>query len=417
MNTQDKKLTVLMIAACPFPANYGSPASIREMSATLAGFGHRVHVLTYPFGDDLPMEGVKLHRIPDIGLKKRITVGPTAQKPLMDLLMVWHAVRLVFREKCDVIHAHNYEGGLIGILAKWLTGRPLLYNAVNTMSDELPSYKFIRPAFLARWLGWMLDRLVPIWPDAITTVSAELKSDLARIGHREDKMIVVPAGVLPEMFDGASPERFRKALGLEGKRVVLYTGTIDPFQRVDYLFEAMARLPASRGDVVLVMVCPFPQPALRESLEAMALRLGIAERVLWVASHPLPDLPHYVALADVGVAPRPQCPGHPVKLLNYMCCRLPIVVAEGGAKGITHLENGWVCRDHDAADMARGIGELLENRGLAERLGRAARDTIDREFDWRTLCRKIEVIYFRMLAPQPGVRRAIVTLPQEASRA
>ena len=39
-----------MVAACPFPGNHGSPASIREMSMALADLGHNIHIVTYPMG-------------------------------------------------------------------------------------------------------------------------------------------------------------------------------------------------------------------------------------------------------------------------------------------------------------------------------------------------------------------------------
>ena len=52
-----------MVAACPFPANHGSAASIREMSDTLTDMGHNVHIVTYPFGqDDIRVRRAKVHR-------------------------------------------------------------------------------------------------------------------------------------------------------------------------------------------------------------------------------------------------------------------------------------------------------------------------------------------------------------------
>ena len=396
---ESPKLKVLMVAACPFPANYGSPASIREMSETLAGFGHEVHIITYPFGDDLPVLKAIVHRIPCVGLKKTITVGPTLEKPIMDFLMVWHSVRLIWKYKCDVIHAHNYEGALVGICAKILTWRPLLYNAVNSMSDELPSYNFIKPDFLARWLATALDWFVPKIPNQITTVSEELKGVLHSLGVPERKLTVVPAGVIPKMFEKSDPTRFRKTLNLGDSRVVMYTGTVDPFQRVDYLFEAMAHLVEDKefSDVKLVVLCPFIKASHRKELGDLAAKLKIEDRVIWVESHPLEDLADYLATADVAVAPRPQCPGHPVKLLNYMCCSRGIVVAAGAAKGIKHLVNGYVCKDHDTKDMAKGIGALLKDPELAKRLGKQAYQTILEEYDWVILCRKIEALYYKML--------------------
>ena len=52
-----------MVAACPFPANHGSAASIREMSDTLVDMGHNVHIVTYPFGqEDIRVRRAKVHR-------------------------------------------------------------------------------------------------------------------------------------------------------------------------------------------------------------------------------------------------------------------------------------------------------------------------------------------------------------------
>ncbi|HAF16653.1 MAG TPA: hypothetical protein DCK99_23750, partial [Blastocatellia bacterium] len=47
-----KRYSIAMVAACPFPANHGSAASIREMSDTLSEMGHNVHIVTYPTGQE-----------------------------------------------------------------------------------------------------------------------------------------------------------------------------------------------------------------------------------------------------------------------------------------------------------------------------------------------------------------------------
>ena len=74
--------SIAMVAACPFPANYGSPAAIRELSVTLAERGNDVHVVTYPHGDDLPVGNAKLHRVSSPNGKKprRAQVGPSLDK-------------------------------------------------------------------------------------------------------------------------------------------------------------------------------------------------------------------------------------------------------------------------------------------------------------------------------------------------
>jgi len=165
---------IAIVAACPFPANYGSPAAIRELSETLAEMGHEIHVITYPYGEDLPLGSAKLHRVSHGSTQRQPQVGPSWEKPWLDFLLLLEVCRVVRREKIEIIHAHNYEGGLIGVAAKFLTFRPLIYNSVNLMADELHTYGFIKPAFLAKWIARALDWFVPIFPDHIIVVTQEL---------------------------------------------------------------------------------------------------------------------------------------------------------------------------------------------------------------------------------------------------
>src|SRR5581483_840896 len=113
---QFPRLRVLVLAACPFPANHGTPGSIREIVESLSDIGHEVHVVTYHFGEDIPVRGPTMHRIPKLLPERSITVGPTSRRPLYDLLLVFKSLAVIRRHRPQVIHAHGYEAGL----AAWL---------------------------------------------------------------------------------------------------------------------------------------------------------------------------------------------------------------------------------------------------------------------------------------------------------
>jgi len=97
------------------------------------------------------------------------------------------------------------------------------------------------------------------------------------------------------------------------------------------------------------------------------------------------------------VISRPECPGHPVKLLNYMLAGKPIVCFEGAAKGLRHLHDAFIVPDCDCEALGKGIITLLADRELAARLAANARTTVLANFDWRVICQKIEHIYDRLL--------------------
>ncbi len=376
------------------------------MSDTLTDMGHNVTIVTYPIGQEsIRVRRAKVRRTGPFQPETNAKVGPSADKFLLDFKLLKLLCRVIREEKVDIIHAHNYEGALVGILAKWLTGRPLLYNAVNLMSDELAGYKFIRPAFLANWLARALDWFIPIFPDHITAVSPELKDWFIEHGVAPGKVDMVPAGIEPGMFDNPDPEKFRAQLPINGRPVVMYTGVLNAFQRVDYLLRAFAVALRERPDAVLIMVSPLVSAAHEREYKQLAQELGIVDSIIWVAPHELADLPSYLALADVTVVPRPECPGHPVKLLNYMLAGKPTVTFAGSAKGVRHLHDAFIVPNHDFEGLGRGISSLLNNPALAAELGANGRATVLADFDWRQICRKIEHIYDDLLASPVPVDR------------
>src|SRR5437660_11130167 len=104
-----KRYSVAMVAACPFPANHGSAASIRDMSDTLAQMGHAVHIVTYPTGqEDIVVRHAKIHRTAPFRPETNTKVGPSAEKLLRDFALLRLLYRVVRREHIDIIHAHNY---------------------------------------------------------------------------------------------------------------------------------------------------------------------------------------------------------------------------------------------------------------------------------------------------------------------
>jgi glycosyltransferase involved in cell wall biosynthesis len=282
---------------------------------------------------------------------------------------------------------------LIGTVAKLLTGRPLVYHAVNWMGDELPTYRFIRPDWLARLVARVLDWITPMAADEIIAVTPELEKVLAGTGKR---ITMVPCGIKPEMFAGAKPERIRERYRIGGRRVVMYTGVNSAFQRIDYLLRAYAVARKSGPDSVLMVVSPLADEPDLAANQALARELGLDD-VIWAGPHELAELPDYLACADVTVVPRCDCPGHPIKLLNYMMAGKPVVCFAGAAKGVTHDFDAWVAPDHDWKALGEGIARVLADTALAERLGTSARRTATERFDWKHLCERVEEVYGRVV--------------------
>ena len=131
-----------MVAACPFPANRGTPSRISGMAEALSGFGHDIHVITYHFGIEKETNGYRIHRTIKLPYNY-FGPGPTFFKlGVLDPLLFIKLLKVTRKYDIEVIHAHHFEGALISYAVRKLTGVKVIYDAHTTLHGEMYSYKF-----------------------------------------------------------------------------------------------------------------------------------------------------------------------------------------------------------------------------------------------------------------------------------
>lgn len=394
-----------MVAACPFPANHGTPAAIREMSEELARRGHVVRVVTYPLSDQIPITGVEIDRVRQIGANRVVSVGPSYQRLGFDFLLIFKLLRVVREHQIEVIHAHNYEAALIGGIVGRLTGVPVIYNAINTMISELPSFGFIRPQALAVGLAKVLDYVTPRMAHAIIADTDELRSFLLEQGVAADRVVTINSGVRPEMFASGDGARVRAKFAPNDEPLIIYTGTFDEFQGVDYLMTAFKIVAERDPSARLLFVGSTINPSHQARYEKMAAELGFASR-LSITLCSLDELPDFLAAADIAVVPRPESAGIPTKLLNYMAAGKPIVSFKRSATILEDRQTAILVEPATGEKLAEGILSLLSDGALARRLGTNVKNFVIGRFDWPSIAKQIEEVYERVLAERaPTVAR------------
>jgi glycosyltransferase involved in cell wall biosynthesis len=202
------------------------------------------------------------------------------------------------------------------------------------------------------------------------------------------------------MFDNSDAAPLRARYDIGERPVVMYTGINSPFQRIDHLLRAFSVTLQGAPTALLMVVSPLKHDPDLAANRALAESLGIGDSVRWVEGQTLRELPDYLAMATVAAMSRPEVPGHPIKLLNYMAAAKPIVCFEGAAKGVRHMHDAYVVPDHDWQELGRGILALLRDPELATRLGERAKETVAKDFDWSQLCRRVEDIYDSLMTAE-----------------
>jgi glycosyltransferase involved in cell wall biosynthesis len=387
-----------MLAACPFPANHGTPGSIREMAEAIVELGHQVDIVTYHIGEEIAVRGPRVHRITPWTSESAVVVGPTSRRPLYDLQMVFKTLQVIRDTKPHLIHAHGYEAALVAWLCRMVTGLPIVYSGHNTMADELPTYRFIRPQWLARGLARLLDAFVPRLGDRCLPHSSNIERFFQHMGLKARTEPVVNFGIDVASMSQGDGAAVRERYALGSDPVVLYTGVLDEFQRIDLLLEALQRVIRSAPRAKLLLVVTIPQARHQARIREQVEQLGIAANVLMTEPQPLGAVRDFLAAADVAVVPRPQAPGFPIKLLNYMAAQKPCVLfASSATRGLVHEENVLLAAPDTADALGAGIVGLLCNDGLRQRLGENAFRYVSKHHDRLVVAQQVCDAYVRTM--------------------
>ena len=262
---------------------------------------------------------------------------------------------------------------------------------VNALpSIELPyTYPSAAPISLDKIRN--LERFCLDRADRVVTPSATTRDLLVSIGTDPAKIRVVPNGA----DVGPRPPRPVAA----PPYYLIYFGALQPWQGVDTLIRAFARL-ADIPELQLV-ICASARSRHAERLRQLSARLGVAERTMWQCELPEPELTGFRAHATLSIAPLSECARNvvqgcsPLKILESMASGTPVVASDlpPVREIITDGIDGRLVPPDRPPDLARAIRVLLEHPHVIEDLGRRAEACIRSRFTWGRALASLRGVY------------------------
>jgi len=277
----------------------------------------------------------------------------------------WRAVARHMRrtgQRFDVIDAHYAYPD--GVAATWLGRRLGLPVVITVRGSDVTEY----PAFA---VPRRLIRRAFADAAAIVTVSAGLRDAVMALGTSGDKVSVLRNGV---DLDGFRPAEDRAAaragLGMDGP-TLLSVGHLVERKGHDLVIEALTLLPGWR----LMIVGSGPEQG---PLQALAARLGVADRVSMVGQVPHASLPRYYAASDMLVLASKR-EGWANVLLESMACGTPVVASPipGNPEVVQERAAGLIMTERSARGVADAVRDLA-----AGPPGRAATRAYAERFSW-----------------------------------
>jgi glycosyltransferase involved in cell wall biosynthesis len=107
----------------------------------------------------------------------------------------------------------------------------------------------------------------------------------------------------------------------------------------------------------------------------------------------VPELMPYFESTAVMVVPVRAGSGMRVRILEALARGMPVVTTTTGVEGIEAIDGEHLLVADQPDEFAQAVVRLLENKELAERLGRNGRSLIEDKYDWQVVLPKLETVY------------------------
>ena len=372
-----------MIAPEPFFEPRGTPFSEFHRIRALTSLGHQVDLVTYPFGRDVSIPGLRVFRCLRPPFVRGVRIGPSIAKLPLDVLLALSALRRALAAPAkgyDAIHSHE-EGGLIGIVLAAVLRIPHLYDMHSSLPQQLTNFAFSRSPLIHRAF-LAIERLMITRSRVVIVICPSLEETVRGIDPQARTVLIENApGSSEEEATAAQADAVRRSLGLDrGVPMMLYTGTFEAYQGLDLLFDAMAIVRTTRPDARLVLAGGKPDQVDRARARARAA--GIEAVTIFAGERPAEEIPSYLLAADVLVSPRSRGTNTPLKIYQYLRSGKPIVAT----RLLTHTQvlgdDTAVLTGATSREFAEGMLEALTDRPRAAAIGRQARLLADTKYSY-----------------------------------
>ena len=306
-----------------------------------------------------------------------------------------------------LVHCHTWYSHFGGILAKLNYGIPLV---VTTHSLE-PLRPWKREQLGGGYdFSLWIEKMALEMADAIIAVSGETKTDIERLFDVDSGRVhVIHNGIDLDEYRKVDSTEALKRHGIDPKKpYLLFVGRITRQKGIVHLVRAIQYMDKD-FQIVLCAGAPDTPEIAMEMKEAIESAMKKRSDIIWIDEmvdrNAVTELYSHAAVFC--------CPSiyEPFGIINLeaMACETAVVAsAVGGIKEVVvDGETGFLVPleqmkespfqpmnpDKFARDLAARINQLMKDRPLREKFGKAGRKRAEEKFSWSTIAQKTKALY------------------------
>jgi len=349
----------------------GMNVYVHALASALARAGVEIDVLTRADHAEQPpvVEVEPRYRVVhlDAGPKR-----PVSRQELVDLVpALTEAARdHLAGASTDAMHANYWVSGAVAHRLKHDLALPLVATFHTLAAVKARAGIADDPVERSE-----IERDVARCADLLLASTVDERNDLVqRCGADPDRIEILPPGVDRSEFSPGDREAARARLGLDGRRVLLFVGRIQPLKGVDVAIRAVGALGDPRATLLVVGGPSGPEGEVELArLHALVAELGLGEQVRFTAPQPHDALDTFYRAAHVCLVPS-RTESFGLVALEAAACATPVVAADvGGLRAVVvDGETGLLVDGYDPDALAAATTELLDDPGLARVMGTRA---------------------------------------------
>lgn len=372
-------MKIIIVWGMPLIENNAQTICAIEKVRTLKKLGHEVLLISPP----VPFSLYKYNRL-------KLPVLLMYQIPLF-----FNLFQKIIAVKPDIIHSSS---ALIlpSLIVSKAFNIPHFVEVHGVLSDDSKlvgvNVFIIKLMEVCEFLSYRISKLI------LTNSQGTKDSLILNKNIPSNKISIIPNGVNLTLFKKMSVSK--KSLGLdENNQYIVFVGNLAPWQGLDCLINSMPKVISNNIRAKLLIV---GDGILKNDLIKQVNKLKLENFVIFLGSVPYEDVPRYINVSDVCVAPFIKSRDNfmsPLKLFEYLACGVPVVTSNiRGAKEL--IENngcGLLFNPDNCDELAESILIILNDKKLRDEMGERGRIAVVSGYSWESVAKKIESEYMKII--------------------
>lgn len=323
-----------------------------------------------------------------------------AIEPFKDFVAYRKLKRLLRQLQPDIVHTHSAKAGILGRYAGsalkgvWDPRRPGIVHGIHGLAFHPYQSRWVNRVYVA------IEKAAAKRTDCFVSVADAMTDQCKAAGIGTDKPYVTAYSAIDEeqFLEPIPTERtqaFRRRHGIADDAVILVTiARLFMLKGHDYIIASAPELAKRFDNVIWLFV---GDGNLAERYKQQVREMGLAERFRFTGLMPPNEIPLAIQSSDILV----HCSlreGLARTLPQAMLCGRPAISFDvDGAREVVNERAGRLIEPKNVPQLIEACAELIADRSLRERLGRAGRDSVARKFAPDTMVDVIERVYEQLM--------------------